>query len=324
MRSTLIQVMGSSVIGLITLVAGLPAAQAKLPQATRRAAPPAAASTAPQPDPASAPTAESAPPPPATLDSSLEAVAPASTGPSAATLSYPPLLPPSGSSTPALSPPPPAANIGLMPSDAASGMAPSDSAAPPLSAPPAMLLSDPATTEDSQPSERANGDARQFGAMFDLGVPDGTMLSFVYRPISLARLHAGAGYNGVSPGLRLGAALLPFGAGPSVSLDYGHYFEGDANGLAGLVGNEKGSNVLLQRVGYDFVNLRAGMELGGDRFTFFARGGISWIRTTIHEFESLLTPSGDASNGNTSISVTEDPVLSAFVPSLQLGLIVQF
>jgi hypothetical protein len=207
-----------------------------------------------------------------------------------------------------------------MPSNNTSVMAPSDSAA--LSDPPAMVLSDPATMEDSQPSGRASDKPRQFGAMFDLGVPDGTMLSFVYRPVSLARLHAGAGYNGVSPGLRLGAALLPFGDGPSISLDYGHYFEGDANGLAGLVGS-KDDNVLLERVGYDFVNLRAGMELGGDRFTFFTRGGISWIRTTIHEFQSLLSPGDAPSNGNTSISVTQDPVLSAFVPSLQLGLIVQ-
>ncbi len=201
-------------------------------------------------------------------------------------------------------------------------MATSASTAPPLTDPPAMVLSDPAAMEDSQPSGQADGEPRKFGAMFDLGVPDGTMLSFVYRPVGLARLHAGAGYNGVSPGLRLGAALLPFGDGPSISLDYGHYFEGDANGLAGLVGS-KDENVLLERVGYDFVNLRAGIELGGDRFTFFTRGGISWIRTTIHEFESLLTPSDAPNNGNTNITVKQDPTLSAFVPSLQLGLIVQ-
>jgi hypothetical protein len=159
--------------------------------------------------------------------------------------------------------------------------------------------------------------------MFDLGVPDGTMLSFVFRPVEIARFHAGAGYNGISPGLRIGAALLPLGWGPSVSLDYGHYFEGDANGLVGLVGDAAGDSALLEQVGYDYVSLRAGMELGGDRFTFFARGGVSWMRTTIHQFEALIEPSGVTANGTTTITVNEDPVLNAFVPSLQLGLIVQ-
>ncbi len=188
-----------------------------------------------------------------------------------------------------------------------------------------MLLSTPPTSaDDAETAAEGSPDKpRMFGAMFDLGVPDGSMLSFVYRPLNIARFHAGAGYNGVSPGLRIGGALLPFGAGPSLSLDYGHYFEGDANGLAGLVAGptEEGS-VLLERVGYDFVSLRAGLELGGDRFTFFARGGVSWLRTTIHEFDALLDE-GDTNNGNTTISVSEDPILKAFVPSLQLGLIVQ-
>lgn len=149
------------------------------------------------------------------------------------------------------------------------------------------------------------------------------MLSFVLRPVDIARFHAGLGYNGISPGLRIGAALLPFGWGPSVSLDYGHYFEGDANGLAGLFASADEGSALLERVGYDYVSLRAGMELGGDRFTFFTRGGISWVRTTIHELDSLLEPGGAITNGRTTITVNQDPVLNAFVPSLQLGLIVQ-
>jgi len=149
------------------------------------------------------------------------------------------------------------------------------------------------------------------------------MTSFVFRPCVYARVHAGLGYNGISPGLRLGAAVLPFGWGPSVDLDYGHYFEGDANGLVGLVAGNQDDNELLSSVGYDFVNLRAGMELGGDRFTFFARGGFSWVHTTIHNIESLLDSSETSANGKTTISIPKDPVLNAFAPSLQLGFIVQ-
>jgi hypothetical protein len=185
-----------------------------------------------------------------------------------------------------------------------------------------LLGEAPRGIEDSAPSE-GEKKPRMFGAMFDLGVPDGTMLSFVYRPLRVARFHAGLGYNGVSPGVRLGGVLLPFGWGPSLSADYGHYFEGDANGLAGMfAGPSDEGSALLEKIGYDFVNLRLGMEFGGDRFTFFGRGGVSWISSTIHEFNTLLA-SDDPENSSTSITVRKDPVLNAFGPSLQLGLIVQ-
>lgn len=165
---------------------------------------------------------------------------------------------------------------------------------------------------------------RQFGGMFDVGVPDGAMLSFVYRPFEIARFHAGAGYNGISPGLRLGGALLPFGWGPSISLEYGHYFEGDANGLiSSLAGGIDQGSEIFERVGYDFVSLRAGMELGGDRFTFFTRGGISYIHSNIRNLNQVLDPGDDPTTANTTVVVTRDPTLQAFAPSLNLGFIVQ-
>jgi len=189
---------------------------------------------------------------------------------------------------------------------------------------PMTLSSPPARIEDSEVGSGSTKKPRMFGAMFDLGVPDGTMLSFVLRPVSIARFHAGVGYNGISPGLRIGAALLPFGWGPSLGLDYGHYFEGDANGVAGLfAGPTAENNAMLERVGYDYVALRAGMEFGGDRFTFFVRGGVSWLRMTIHELDSLIDGDDPSAGGNTTITVNQDPVLTAFGPSLQLGFIVQ-
>jgi hypothetical protein len=213
----------------------------------------------------------------------------------------------------------------------AQAQTPQDSVAPPaapleqpaaasvLSAPPVAY--DPATGEAEG---RAKTHPRKYGAMLDLGVPDGVIASFVFRPHKMARVHAGLGYNGISPGLRLGAAFLPLGWGPSVDLDYGHYFEGDANGLVGMfAGPTKDGRELLSDVGYDYVNLRAGMEFGGDRFTFLVRGGLSWVHTTIHNIDALLEPKQGSTNGNTRISIPEDPVLNAFAPSLQLGFIVQ-
>jgi hypothetical protein len=162
---------------------------------------------------------------------------------------------------------------------------------------------------------------RMFGAMFDIGVPDGTTLSAVFRPIDLARVHAGIGYNGVSPGLRIGGEFLPLGWGPSLGLAYGHFFEGDANGVAGMFGKvDDNTSKLLENVGYSYFALRAGMEFGGDRFTFFGRGGVTWLSTTIHELDSIIEPDPES---NTTITVAQDPVLNAFVPTLQFGMIVQ-
>ena len=213
----------------------------------------------------------------------------------------------------------------------AAAQTPQDSVAPPT-APLAdgassNVLSAPAMNYDASTGEaegRAKTQPRKFGAMLDLGVPDGLMASFVYRPHKMARVHAGLGYNGISPGVRLGGTFLPFGWGPSLGLDYGHYFEGDANGLVGMfAGVAEEDRALLSSVGYDYVNLRAGMEFGGDRFTFFARGGLSWVHTSIHNIESVLQPKNGATNGNVTISIPEDPVVNAFAPTLQLGFIVQ-
>ena len=191
----------------------------------------------------------------------------------------------------------------------------------------AGVLSAPPVAYDASTGEaegRAQAQPRKYGAMLDVGVPDGVIASFVFRPIKMARVHAGLGYNGISPGLRLGAAFLPFGWGPSLDLAYGHYFEGDANGLVGMIaGPTKDGREMLTDFGYDYVNLRAGMELGGDRFTFFVRGGLTWVHTTIHNIDSLLTPKDGATNGTVTITVPQDPVLNAFAPSLQLGFIVQ-
>lgn len=189
---------------------------------------------------------------------------------------------------------------------------------------PTVASTTPVGVQDNGSSTHADGEdakPRMFGAMFDLGVPDGTTLSFVYRPIDLARVHAGLSYNGVSPGLRIGGEFLPLGWGPSLGVAYGHYFEGDANGIAGMFGSiDEDTGKMLENVGYDYFAMRAGMEFGGDRFTFFARGGMTWLRTTIHELDAIVGPEPEA---NTTIEIKQDPVLKAWAPTIQFGLIYQ-
>jgi hypothetical protein len=216
----------------------------------------------------------------------------------------------------------PAVDAAAVPTEVAPAPAPTlPGPASPAPTEPAATLSSPPTSVEDNAEAAGTNKKRMFGAMLDLGVPDGTTLSFVYRPIDIARLHAGLGYNGVSPGLRIGGEYLPLGWGPSIGMAYGHYFEGDANGLAGMFGDpgDKGSK-LLEHVGYSYFALRAGMEFGGDRFTFFGRGGVTWLSTTIHELDAIIQPDEES---NTTVSIKKDPELSAFVPTLQFGMIVQ-
>src|ERR1700690_2945931 len=70
----------------------------------------------------------------------------------------------------------------------------------------------------------------QLGVMADAGLPDGANASLVFRPLRWLRVHGGGGYNMVSAGVRGGATVVPFGMGPSATLEAGHYFDGNANG----------------------------------------------------------------------------------------------
>lgn len=294
-------------VALVTLLGGLSsaAAQTAAPDPSVPEAPEAPEPPAPEPQAPEAPAPEAPPEPEAP-----EAVAPEA--PEAVAPEVPEAVAPE---VPEAAAPAPASQPQTLPAPVTAPAAP---------AAPVVASSPPVTALDAGSSDGA-GDAdkpRMFGAMFDLGLPDGTTLSFVYRPIDIARVHAGIGYNGVSPGLRLGGEYLPLGWGPSIGFVLGHYFEGDANGLASTFGGEldEDSSKLLENVGYQYFALRAGMEFGGDRFTFFARGGVSWLRTTIHELDTIVEPDPES---NTQVEIRQDPVLKAFTPTIQFGMIVQ-
>jgi hypothetical protein len=159
--------------------------------------------------------------------------------------------------------------------------------------------------------------------MVDVGVPDGLIGSLTIRPRKWVRVSGGGGSNGISSGWRAGVALLPFGAGPSASLEYGQYRDGDANAMAKTFGF--GSSAVLQRVGYQYVNAHLGLDFGTRRFVFFIHGGVTMLRGQIHNLDALIPapPAGDASaTGTTEVTVRRDPNAKAVGPSLKLGLIV--
>jgi len=162
------------------------------------------------------------------------------------------------------------------------------------------------------------------GVMMDAGVPDGLNASLVFRPLSWLRAHGGGGSNMISKGVRAGVTLLPFGGGPSATLEAGHYFDGDANGLAQRFAGSTFSSPLLERVGYDYANAHLGLDFGSRRAVFYIHGGMSYIRATIHNFDSVVASEATANggNGSTEVSVKSDPIVRAWVPSAKLGLIV--
>lgn len=158
--------------------------------------------------------------------------------------------------------------------------------------------------------------AASIGVMGDVGVPDGAVASLVYRPTSTLRLHAGVGNNLVSNGARAGITLVPLStwATPTLSLDYGRYFEGDANPLARrLSGDAAYSSTLLERVGYDYANGHVGVELGRERATFYLHAGVSRVTSAVYGL--------DAAMDGSSITVG-DSQLTIWSVSGRVGLIV--
>ena len=158
------------------------------------------------------------------------------------------------------------------------------------------------------------------GLMADAGLPDGAIGSLVVRPWQWFRVYGGGGSNSVSRGWRGGFSLVPFGAGPSVSLEYGHYNDGDANSVVRrVVSGEFSGSPLLNKIGYDYLNAHAGLEFGGKHVLFFVHGGISKVWAQVHNLNEAMKGSG-----STTIEVTQDPKVTVVGSSFKVGLIVFF
>lgn len=157
---------------------------------------------------------------------------------------------------------------------------------------------------------------RKLGLMFDLGTMDGGMMSLVYRPLPQLRFHGGGGTNGAGPGVRLGAVLSPMrDSGWSLSLDGGHFFPGNVNGVfAAFAGSDYDDSHLLEHFDYDFVNLQAGWEVERGDLLFFARAGVGFLWTQL--------PADDLGRiENLSAFVDPDGSVEALLPSLKVGII---
>jgi hypothetical protein len=182
---------------------------------------------------------------------------------------------------------------------------------------PAASRAQDATTAEAALAKRQAERWPILGAMVDVGVPDGVIGSLVARPWHWLRCYGGGGSNSVSKGWRLGTALIPFGSGPALSLEYGGYGQGDANDLAKkLAGGEFEGSPLLSKLSYRYANAHVGLEFGGKWFTFFVHGGLSMVWAQLHSGGTLTGTGSD-----TVVSINQDPKVKAVGSSIKLGLI---
>jgi opacity protein-like surface antigen len=182
------------------------------------------------------------------------------------------------------------------------------------------------TVEQVAPAKAAAPSLPLLGIMADVGVPDGAVGSLVLRPWKALRASVGGSYNMVSKGVRAGLSILPFGRGPSATVEVGHYFEGDANGQAQkIVGSTGKFSPLLERVGYDYANAHLGLDFGYQRVTFYIHGGMSYVQGKAHNVGQLFGSDPQINGTNSSgleVKVSQDPTIKYIGPSAKIGLIV--
>jgi hypothetical protein len=118
---------------------------------------------------------------------------------------------------------------------------------------------------------------------------------------------------------------LPTWFSPSLGVEGGRYFEGDASTLAGRLAHTRYQDTAMaKRIGYRFANVHWGIELGNKRSTFYLHGGLSYIETELHDTEGTLLESGVGTDGTTSVAIDTDPQVRAWFPSLKLGFLLYF
>ncbi len=131
----------------------------------------------------------------------------------------------------------------------------------------------------------ADGQAHEsrYGGMLDLGVPDGLMASFVYRPHTELRALFGIGHNSNSPGLRAGLQWSPWQAllAPYLALEAGHYFRADTpDWMRDLAQSAGLKDKTLESVGYQYGNGHLGVAIGGKSLRFCLQMGVSFVRAS--------------------------------------------
>lgn len=173
-----------------------------------------------------------------------------------------------------------------------------------------------------------HADPGRLGVMVDAGVPDGVTGSLVFRPLQMLRIYGGGSYNLISPGVRAGVSLapVPFVISPSMSVEAGRYFVGDANKplqKLGIISDE--GSPLLREIGYDYANFHLGLDLGRSRFTFYVHAGFSLVRGKVRNLDEQIADAtlpgsmGTEMDDGTLVEFRDDPIITLWAPSARLG-----
>jgi hypothetical protein len=146
------------------------------------------------------------------------------------------------------------------------------------------------------------------GLTLDVGLPDILGLAIAARPAGWLRLFAGGSTDLFSGGIGGGATLIPLRtmASPSLTVEGGHVFAAATHGIPQKIGIP----VDGQRIGYDYFDAHAGLEVGAQkRVSFFLHAGISYIDMSVR-------PEG----ANAASAGFKDASLRIWGPSAKLGL----
>jgi hypothetical protein len=195
---------------------------------------------------------------------------------------------------------------------------PSTSPPPAASFAPAPRATEP-TAEAQASLPQATGSSSYLGLALDLGVsgilPDAGLL-LTGRPLRWINLQMGVGYNGISPAVRGGLTVInPYLVPLSLTVEGGHYYEGDANRIVRLWNSKTQDIASLRRFSYDYVNLLGGLETGGEHFSFYIRGGLTWMRTTVRDLQQSVRDVAHIE------ILAADPHISYRGPTLKFGMI---
>jgi hypothetical protein len=187
----------------------------------------------------------------------------------------------------------------------------------------ALTLLLPALALGGEPSPPAA--FPHLGLSAAVGVPDGVVVSGVYRPLDFLRLSAGASWNYFGFGLQAGAGVAPFHLpiDPTLNVEVGHYFGADMSWVADQnAGVPTQLRPLLADVGYDYANAQLGAEFGSSRrFVLFVRAGLSFFWATARGSTTTTTTDGTGQTVTVRIS---DPEFRATLPSAKVGLLYYF
>jgi hypothetical protein len=166
-------------------------------------------------------------------------------------------------------------------------------------------------------------DGTRFGVGLDVGAPTGAGLVGIFRPWKCLRVNAGLAYDVIGFGVRGGLSFVPWhwAVSPSLNLDFGHFFSGDASMFVSNPTPTQKS--LLNQLTFDYVSPQLGLEFGSQRrFAFYVRGGLTYVGDLSLAGKDVTAEAQrqiQDQNGDGQFVSAGDLSIRALVPSFSIG-----